>query len=57
MLTPEELAAHLKIPVSTIYAWRYKGRGPKGSKVGRHVRYKRADVEAWLEANADRPAA
>lgn len=57
--TPEELADHLKIPVGTIYAWRYKGTGPRGSKVGRHVRFRRSDVDAWLDQHADgpRPAA
>lgn len=54
-MTPEELAGYLKIPVSTCYAWRYKGTGPKGSKVGRHVRYRRSDVDAWLESQADQP--
>lgn len=57
-MTPEELADHLRIPVSTVYAWRYKGTGPKGSRVGRHVRFRRSDVDAWLEAQAEpRPAA
>lgn len=57
-LTPEELAAELKVPVSTIYAWRYKGTGPKGSRIGRHVRFRRVDVDEWAERNADpQPAA
>ena len=48
----EEVADELGIPVGTVYAWRYRGVGPKGLKVGRHVRYRWSDVEAWLESNA-----
>lgn len=51
--SPEEVAEEFGIPVGTVYAWRYKGTGPRGYKIGRHVRYKRADLDAWLEAHAD----
>lgn len=54
-LSPEELAEELHVPVRSIYAWRHKGTGPKGLRLGRHVRFRRADVEVWLEAQADRP--
>jgi len=53
--SPEELADELGIPVGTIYQWRYRGRGPKGHKIGKHIRYRRSDVEAWLETRADAP--
>lgn len=53
LLSPEQLAAELGIPVATVYAWRYRGTGPRGIKVGRHVRYRITDVDAWLEAHAD----
>ena len=33
--------------------WRYKGDGPVGYRVGRHVRCRREAVEAWLEQQAD----
>lgn len=49
-LTPENLADELQVPLSTVYQWNHDGTGPKRVKVGRHVRYRRADVEAWLEA-------
>jgi excisionase family DNA binding protein len=49
-LSPEELAEYLGVPVATIYAWRYRNYGPPGWKCGRHVRFKREDVEAWVEA-------
>lgn len=52
--TPDQLAEELGIPVRTIYAWRTKNLGPRGHKIGKHVRFKRADVETWLEQQADR---
>lgn len=54
LLTLDETAAYLRLPVATLYRWRSQNPpyGPKGSKVGRHVRYRRADVERWLDAQA-----
>ena len=49
LLTVEQLAAQLQIPVSTIYQWRYLNHGPPGFKVGRHLRFEKSDVEAWLD--------
>jgi len=41
-------------PRSTLDRWQYKGDGPVGYRVGRHVRrYRREAVEAWLEQQAD----
>jgi hypothetical protein len=37
--------------------WRYLGIGPKYLKVGATVRYRTRDVEAWLEAQEQEPAA
>ena len=55
-MTIEELADFLRIPKGTLYQWRHRGRGPSGVRVGRFVRYRPADVEAWLEAQARQPA-
>lgn len=54
LMGPEGLAEWLDIPLATIYRWRSRGEGPRGYKVGRHVRYRRSDVELWLESQADR---
>jgi excisionase family DNA binding protein len=43
-----QLAEYLNVPVRTVRVWRYQGTGPPGIKVGRHVRYRVADVERWL---------
>jgi predicted DNA-binding transcriptional regulator AlpA len=54
LLSPESVAAFLSIPVKTLYQWRYKGVGPRGLRIGRHLRYLPADVEAWLKEVQER---
>lgn len=58
LLSVQEVATALGVPVATIYAWRHRSEGPPGFRVGKHVRYRSGDVERWLAAQADpRPAA
>ena len=49
LLSVEDLAKLLGVPPATIYGWRYRGLGPIGFKVGRHLRFKRSDAVAWIE--------
>ena len=49
---PEEVADYIGKPKRTLEQWRYLGVGPKFVKVGRDVRYRWSDVEAWLDENA-----
>lgn len=49
LLSTDEVARLLVVPVTTLYTWRYKGTGPRAFKVGKHLRYRLADVIAWLE--------
>ncbi len=46
--TPETLAAHLGVLLSTIYSWNSSGYGPPFVKLGNLVRYTFEDVELWL---------
>lgn len=55
LMTTPQLASFLGVPVSTLRKWRREGTGPRAFKVGRHLRYRRADVEVWLERRADAP--
>lgn len=48
LLTVQELADYLGVPVATIYAWRYRHEGPPGFRVGRHVRFRWRDVQQWI---------
>lgn len=47
LLTPHSLADRYGLPVATIYRWRSTGTGPRGFRVGKFVRYRLEDVEAW----------
>jgi excisionase family DNA binding protein len=53
LMTLLEVSQLLAVPVATLYRWRRTGDGPTGYRIGRHVRYRRAAVEAWIEAQAD----
>lgn len=53
LLTINELSEMLGISVDTLYGWRHRGDGPQGYRIGRHVRYRRASVEAWLDSRLD----
>lgn len=55
-MTVTELAEELGVPVATVYQWRVKGYGPRGATFGRHVRFRRSDVDAWVAERFDRPA-
>lgn len=48
LLTTEEVADLLRVPVTTVYNWRTRGEGPPGLRVGRHIRFRREDVDAWI---------
>jgi excisionase family DNA binding protein len=49
LFSPSDVAEYLGVPVKTLYRWRYLGVGPPALRVGRHVRYRRSDVERWVE--------
>lgn len=46
----QELADFLGLPVQTIYQWRKRKYGPPGRKMGRHIRYRRSEVERWIDS-------
>lgn len=51
LMTIQELADHIHCKPHTLAQWRYRGTGPKFVRVGsRRVLYRRADVDAWLDA-------
>jgi excisionase family DNA binding protein len=49
VLSLSELCAHLGVSTQTMYDLRSQGRGPKGFRVGRELRFRVSEVEAWLE--------
>ncbi|MGA5192481.1 helix-turn-helix transcriptional regulator [Streptomyces exfoliatus] len=47
-LTPTDLADLPGVPLETIYQWRRKDTGPRGFRVGRHLRFDPEDVRVWV---------
>jgi excisionase family DNA binding protein len=46
-LTPQDLADRAGVPLATVYRWNSEGTGPRYMTLGRHARYRLADVLAW----------
>lgn len=53
IMTTDEVAQYLRAPAATIRFWQHAGTGPKSYKVGRRRMYKKTDVDAWFEQQAD----
>jgi len=50
LLSTKELSEYLGIAVSTIIEYRMNNSGPIYAKLGHLVRYKKSDVDAWVES-------
>ena len=50
-LTETDVAYRLGISAQTLRSWRWQRKGPTFLKVGRAVRYRPEDIEAFLEAS------
>lgn len=53
-LTEAEVAELLKVSVGTVRRWRREGIGPPVLWAGGRPRYRRADVDAWLQRERER---
>lgn len=54
-LSRKELSQRWGVPVSTLASQACDGRGPRYIRLGRHVRYSLADIEAFERANLHTP--
>ena len=50
-----QAAAYIGIAKSTLYTWRTRrpGFGPRAVKAGGALRYRRSDLDAWIDAHAE----
>lgn len=53
-MSTADLAGLCKVATSTVRTWRYTGKGPPAYQFGKHIRYRLADVEAWMEEAKER---
>ena len=51
LLSSPETAAYVGVPLQTLYVWAVRGTGPKRIKVGRYTRYRKSEIDAWLDTN------
>ena len=51
-LTERQVAEQLGLSVSTLRAWRHRGKGPRFLRLGRSVRYLPADLDEFVRASA-----
>lgn len=48
-LTTQQAATYVSLSPNTLNRWRWSGDGPRYVKLGRAVRYRREDLDAWLD--------
>ncbi|MFE7722751.1 helix-turn-helix domain-containing protein [Nocardia rhizosphaerihabitans] len=46
-MTTTDLAQRFQIPAKTLAGWACDGTGPRYARLGRHRRYRLADVRVW----------
>jgi hypothetical protein len=44
------VADYLRVPVTTLYAWRKRGYGPPSVRIGRGLKYRWADVVSHVKS-------
>jgi PTS system nitrogen regulatory IIA component len=49
LMSVRDLADYLQVDMSTVYLWSQRGQIP-AMKVGRMWRYRRSEIDAWLES-------
>lgn len=47
-MTLTELADYMSVSVQALYDLRSKGRGPRGFRVGRQLRFRLSEIDAWI---------
>lgn len=52
--TIDDVSQFLGVPQKTIHAWRTAGKGPKGFRVGKHLRWHPRAVFAWSLQQLDK---
>ena len=50
-LKPQEVSKEFGFSISTLAKWRMDNKNLKFSKMGKYIRYNRADIEAFIKSN------
>ncbi|MQM39676.1 hypothetical protein KBTX_03707 [wastewater metagenome] len=57
IMTPREAADYLRVGQRSLERWRHERRGPRWTRIGHQVRYRRADLDAYAAAHTVAPVA
>ncbi|GAA2069655.1 helix-turn-helix transcriptional regulator [Microbacterium hatanonis] len=57
LLTLRDLCQYTQTPASTMYQLLSRGAGPTSLKIGRNLRFRPSDIDAWLDGLAHSTAA
>lgn len=49
LLDTGEAANYLTLSTTTMTSWRSRGQGPRFVRIGRSIRYRRADLDAFIK--------
>ena len=55
LFTDVDVARYCGVAPVTLRRWRLEGRGPRFVRLGRSVKYRLEDVEAWLKSREEVP--
>ena len=55
LMTEAELADYCRVSLRTVQRWRQNGTGPPVLWAGDKPRYRKSEVDAWLERRAEEP--
>lgn len=57
LLTEAQAAQVLGLSIRTLQSWRCRGDGPAFVRAGRAVRYRKTEINSWVDANTVRARA
>ena len=49
IFSTQEAADYMRVRAATLRAWKMRGDGPPVLKAGRDNRYRKSELDAWLE--------
>jgi len=53
--TPKEAGRYLGVAEATLRLWRSRDAGPRYFRAGKLIRYRRADLDSWIESRLSTP--
>ena len=48
LLIEQDVADHIGVSIQTVRKWRHDGIGPRYIKIGRTIRYRQEDIDAFF---------